>query len=44
MNANFGIIEPLDVPIRDEKLKKQKYFERSMEEINKEVLRVDCKE
>ena len=40
MNANFGIIEPLDIVIRDEKLKKQKYFERSMEEINKEVERV----
>ena len=44
MNANFGIIEPLDVPIRDEKLKKQKYFERAMEEINREVIRVDSKE
>ncbi len=41
MNANFGVVAPLDTIIRDEKLKKQKIYERSMEEIQKEVLRIE---
>lgn len=44
MNANFGIIEPLDQQVRDEKLRKQMYYDRSMEEINKLVKMVDCEE
>ena len=31
MNANFGIIEPLDVKIKDKKLKYEKYAARSIE-------------
>jgi len=33
MNANFGIIEPLDVKIKDKKLKYEEYAARSIENI-----------
>jgi methylenetetrahydrofolate--tRNA-(uracil-5-)-methyltransferase len=35
MNANFGILPPLEKRIRDKKLKKQMYAERSLEDMKK---------
>ena len=34
MNANFGLVPPLSVLIRDKKAKKQALADRSLEEIN----------
>ena len=37
MNANFGIVSPLQEKIKDDKLKKQKIVERSLEEIDNQL-------
>lgn len=37
MNSNYGIIKPLDEKIKDDKLKKQRYAERSITEIEKKL-------
>lgn len=37
MNSNYGIIKPLDEKIKDDKLKKQRYAERSITEIENKL-------
>ena len=43
MNANFGILPPLDVKIKDKSLKKQEYSNRAIRDIKqfKETLDVE---
>lgn len=45
MNANFGILPPLDSKIRDKKLRKLTYYERSLKDIteyNKQFFNKEC--
>lgn len=45
MNANFGILPPLDSKIRDKKLRKLAYYERSLKDIteyNKQFFNKEC--
>lgn len=45
MNANFGILKPLDEKIKDKKVKYQKLADKSIEELTKfkkEVLNLEC--
>jgi len=35
MNANFGLVEPLETPVKDKALKKEKLVERAMREMDK---------
>lgn len=35
MNANFGILEPLDVLVKDKQLRKEEYSKRAIEEMKK---------
>lgn len=37
MNSNYGIINPLDQKVKDDKLKKQMIFDRSVEEISQVI-------
>lgn len=37
MNSNFGIIRPLDEKVKDDKLKKQMYAERSIKELEDKI-------
>ncbi len=37
MNSNYGIICPLDERVKDDKIKKQKYAERSIEELEQKI-------
>ena len=37
MNSNYGIIEPLDVRVKDDKLKKQMYADRSLQELERVI-------
>jgi len=37
MNSNFGIIRPLDERVKDDKLKKQMYAERSIKELEDKI-------
>lgn len=38
MNANFGILPPLDVPSRDKKLRKMQYSERGIKELKEFII------
>lgn len=37
MNANFGIVSPLDIKERDDKIKKKKIVDRALEEISQAI-------
>ncbi len=37
MNSNYGIIEPLDIRVKDDKLKKQMYADRAIEELERVI-------
>lgn len=37
MNSNYGIIEPLDVKVKDDKLKKQMYADRAIQELERVI-------
>ena len=37
MNSNYGIIEPLDIKIKDDKLKKQMYADRAIQELERVI-------
>ena len=34
MNANYGILQPLEEPVRDKALRKRKLAERALEQIS----------
>lgn len=41
MNSNYGIIKPLDERIKDDKIKKAKYAERSLQELEKVIKKIE---
>ena len=41
MNSNYGIIKPLDERIKDDKIKKAKYAERSLQELEKVIKEIE---
>ncbi len=42
MNANFGLVEPLETPVKDKQVKKEKLAERAMGEMEKFATSIGC--
>jgi methylenetetrahydrofolate--tRNA-(uracil-5-)-methyltransferase len=42
MNANFGLVEPLETAVKDKQMKKEKLAERALREMNEFATRVGC--
>jgi methylenetetrahydrofolate--tRNA-(uracil-5-)-methyltransferase len=42
MNANFGLVEPLETAVKDKQMKKEKLAERALREMNDFAMRVGC--
>jgi len=42
MNANFGLVEPLETPVKDKQAKKEKLAERALREMKKFAMAAGC--